>query len=430
MRKFTAIIIGAGGRGNAYAAIMKKMPDRFDVVGVADPIASRRNDIKEMFDLPDESCYQEYEEILSKPKMADIAVICTMDDMHTKPALMAIERGYDLLLEKPVAQTPQECAAIALAAEQKGVSVLVCHVLRYTPFYTTVKRLVMEGAIGDVMSVMAVEGVGNIHQSHSYVRGDWHREDETTPMLLAKCCHDLDIIQWIVDKPCRKVSSFGKLSHFTPENAPDGAPERCFEQYCPAREECPYSCEKVYLKPGCNFMQRAAGRGYSKGFTPTLEEIEEGLRHTNFGACAYHAGNDVVDHQVVNMEFEGGVTASLSMNAFNYGGRYIRIFGTKGELYANASDKAVTVFSFDTREWVRHSVTETDESIAGGHGGGDDGIIAELYDYLSDNYTGFCAASIDVSVKNHMIGFAAERARHNDTVENVSEYCKEFHYNY
>lgn len=430
MKKITAIVIGAGGRGNQYASIMKRMPDRFEVVGVAEPIESRRNDIKEMYGLSDDVCYQDFRDMLSQPKMADVAVICTMDDMHTEPALMAIERGYDLLLEKPVAQTPEECAAIANVAKERGVSVLVCHVLRYAPFYTKVKRLLMEGAIGDVMSVIAVEGVGNVHQSHSYVRGDWHREEETTPMLLAKCCHDLDILQWLVDKPCTKVSSFGKLTYFTPENAPAGAPERCFEQDCPAREECPYSCEKVYLKPGCNFMQRTAGRGYSAGFTPTPEEIKEGLRHTNFGACVFHAGNNVVDHQVVNMEFEGGATASLSMNAFNYGGRYIRIFGTKGELYANAADKEITVFSFATRQWVRHSVVETDESIAGGHGGGDQGMIAELYDYLSENYTGFSAADIDISVKNHMIGFAAERARRNDTVENVREYCEELGFEY
>ncbi len=430
MKKLTAIIIGAGGRGNQYASIMSRMPDRFAVVGVAEPIQERRDAIKEMFDLSDDVCYPGYQEILSQPKMADIAVICTMDDMHTEPALMAIEQGYDLLLEKPVAQTPEECIAIAQAAERKGVSVLVCHVLRYAPFYTKIKSLLMEGAIGDVVSVMAVEGVGNVHQSHSYVRGDWHREDETTPMLLAKCCHDLDILQWLVNKPCRKVSSFGKLTYFTPENAPDGAPERCFEQDCPAREECPYSCEKVYLKEGCNFMQRTAGRGYSAGFTPTHEEIKEGLRHTNFGACVFHAGNDVVDHQIVNMEFADGVTASLTMNAFNYGGRYIRIFGTKGELYANASDTEITVFSFYPRKWTKYSVVETDETIAGGHGGGDTGLITELYEYLSDHYTGFCAADIDISVKNHMIGFAAEKARRNDTVEGVAEFCQSFDFEY
>ena len=177
-------------------------------------------------------------------------------------------------------------------------------------------------------------------------------------------------------------------------------------------------------------MQRTAGRGYSAGFTPTYEEIKEGLRHTNFGACVFHAGNDVVDHQIVNMEFDGGVTASLTMNAFNFGGRYIRIFGTKGELYAHAADTEITVFSFYPRKWTKYSVVETDETITGGHGGGDTGIIAELYEYLSDNYTGYSAGDIGISVRNHMIGFAAERARRNDTVERVADFCCEFGFDY
>ncbi|MBQ8606395.1 MAG: Gfo/Idh/MocA family oxidoreductase, partial [Clostridia bacterium] len=245
MKKFTAIVCGAGQRGTSYSRHMKNLSEKFDIVGVAEPIETRRNNIKDMFGIPEENCYLDYKDILSKPKMADIAIIATQDNMHTAPALMAIEKGYNLLLEKPVAQTPEECIEIATAAKKKGVKVLVCHVLRYTPFYKTVKKAVMDGLIGDIMSVMAVEGVGNTHQSHSYVRGDWKCEKESTPMLLAKCCHDLDIIQWIVDKPCDKVSSFGELTYFKPENAPEGAPKRCYNTDCPARESCPYDVNKV-----------------------------------------------------------------------------------------------------------------------------------------------------------------------------------------
>lgn len=431
MKQLTAIIIGAGGRGAAYAEIMKQMPERFTVVGVADPIRARQEHVKKLFDLPEEACYPGFDEILSQPKMADVAVIATMDDIHTEPALRAIELGYDLLLEKPVAQTPEECIAIARAAEKKGVSVLVCHVLRYTPFYKTIKELVMNGELGDIMSVIAVEAVGNVHQSHSYVRGDWHKEGETTPMLLAKCCHDLDIIQWILDKPCKKVSSFGDLTYFKPENAPAGAPERCYGTDCPARAECPYSVEKVYLSHP-TWMSRTAARGYTKEFWPTDEELRTALADpaNNFGNCVFYAGNDVVDHQVVNMEFEGSCTASLTMNAFNKGGRYIRLFGTKGELYAEARDTEITVWDFATREPRKIPVKKTEESIAGGHGGGDSGIIYELYEYLTGEYTGFCAADIDISVKNHLIGFAAEKARHNDTIESVAAYCARLGFDY
>lgn len=424
------ILIGAGNRGVSYVSGMKEYPDKFQIVGVADPIAERRAHIKEEFGLKEEDCYENWQEILSKPKMADVAIIATMDKEHYEPAMRAIDLGYNLLLEKPVAQTAEQCIDIANAAAKKGVQVLVCHVLRYTPFYKAVKKLVMDGAVGDVMSVIAVEAVGHIHQSHSYVRGDWHREDETTPMLLAKCCHDLDIIQWLIDKPCKSVSSFGELSYFKPENAPEGAPKRCIGNECPVADTCPYNCKKIYIDDSGNWMRSAAGRGYAKGFVPTDEEVMEGLKNTNFGACVYYADNNVVDHQVVNMEFEGGATASLTMNAFNAGGRYIRIFGTKGELYANAHDTEITVFSFETGQISKVSVTETEESIAGGHGGGDQGIVTELYDYMSGNYTGFCAADIDTSVKNHLIGFAAEYARHHDVVENVAQYSKEHGYDY
>ena len=431
MKKYKVIIIGAGSRGAAYAKNMKMMPDKFEVVGVADPIAERCENIQIMFQVSDENCYSDWQEILNRPKFADIAIIATMDDMHYEVALKAIKQGYDLLLEKPLAQTVEECVGIANAAKDKGVQVLVCHVLRYTPFFKEVKKLVMDGVIGDVMSVLQVEAVGNVHQSHSYVRGDWHREDETTPMLLAKCCHDLDIIQWIIDKACKKVSSFGELTHFKPENAPEGAPIRCIDGGCPAEDTCPYHYKKVYMSDKTQrWMRLAVGRGLSKDFRPTDEEVIEGLKNKNFGNCVYHANNNVVDHQVVNMEFEGGVTASLTMNAFNQGGRYIRVFGTKGELYANASDKEITVFSFDTRECSKIEVVETEESIMGGHGGGDYGIIEEMYDYMSGQYTGYCAADIEISVKNHIIGFAAEKARHLDKVEYVAEFSKEHGYTY
>lgn len=431
MKKYKVVLIGAGNRGFSYTNHMKEMDDKFEVVAVADPIPQRREELRKIWDFPEEACYESWEELLNQPRMADIAIISTMDNMHYQPAMQAIKAGYHLLLEKPVAQTVQECADIANATREHHVKVLVCHVLRYTPFYMTVKRLAMEKVIGEIQSVIAVEAVGNIHQSHSYVRGDWHREDETTPMLLAKCCHDLDIIQWLLDKPCKKVSSFGDLSYFIPENAPSGAPKRCIDGGCPAEDTCPYNYKKIYFdNPSTSCMRSAAARGYSEDMNPTDEAVMTGLKQTNFGACVYHANNDVVDHQIVNMEFADGATASLTMNAFNEGGRYIRLFGTKGELYANAADTEIKVFSFDTRETISVPVAETEESIAGGHGGGDYGIVKELYDYLSDAYTGYCAADIDTSVRNHMIGFAAEKARHDETVENVSSFSKKYGYDY
>ena len=274
----------------------------------------------------------------------------------------------------------------------------------------------MQGTIGEIMSVDQVEAVGHLHYSHSYVRGNWHCEKDSTPMLLAKCCHDLDMIQWLIGKTCKKVQSFGSLVHFTEENAPEGAPVRCADGGCPVGDTCPYNCIRYYYDNKTLPRRKIVASGIAKKVLPTDEEVLQALHSNNYGLCVYHAGNDVVDHQVVNMEFEGGTTATLTMNAFNAGGRHIRIYGTKGELTAYMADEEIRLFTFeDNRHWTI-PVPKMEEGINGGHGGGDTGIVKELYDYLSGTYNGYRAADIHTSVKNHLIGFAAEEARHNDTV--------------
>ncbi len=426
MEKIKAIIIGAGSRGTAYADALHQLSDRFEIVGVADPMEGRRKAFRERYGISEDRCYCSYEDILDRPKMADVAVICTMDDQHYEPALKAIALGYDLLLEKPLAQTAKECTDIAIAANKKGVKVLVCHVLRYTPFYKTIKKLVMDGVIGDIMSSLHVEAVGNIHQSHSYVRGNWHSEAAATPMLLAKCCHDIDIIQWLIDKPCKRVQSFGSLTYFTPSYAPAGAPKRCIDG-CPAGDTCPYNSVKLYYDDKDNdWFRRASTVRIAKEEDPTDEEVMKALETTDYGLCVFRANNDVVDHQTVNFEFEGGITSTLTMNAFNFGGRYIRIFGTKGELYANMEDEEITVNTFEDKKQHKIKSAGISDSILSGHGGGDTGIIMELYDYLRDNYNGYCAADVDISVKNHLIGFAAEEARRSGTVVDVDRFFEEY----
>lgn len=427
MKQITAVIIGAGNRGASYSDTMATMPEKFKVVAVADIEACRREDVRKTHGFGEEMCFETWQELLSRPKMADLAVIATMDHMHYEPAMKAIELGYDLLLEKPVAPTAEQCAQIAVAAQKKGVRVLVSHVLRYTDFYKKVKTLVMNGAVGRVMSAVMVEALGNIHQSHSYVRGNWCSESKAAPMLLAKSCHDLDLIQWLLQEPCRRVQSFGRLSYFCSENAPAGAPVRCSDGGCPVEDSCPYNCRKVYKvtdKP--SLFRNAVAKGFCAATEPTQEEINRALEATDYGLCVFHANNDVVDHQVVNMEFASGATVSFSMNAFNQGGRYIRLFGTEGELYANMSDDKITVYSFRDKQRTEHPVSVIDETIHGGHGGGDQGIIRELYEYLSGEYRGFCAADIGTSVKNHLIGFAAERARNAGNVVDVNAFFREY----
>ena len=427
MKEISVILIGAGNRGNSYCKFMLETPGKYKIVGVADADPVRVEVAREKYNIPKENCYSSWEEILAQPKMADMAIIATMDNMHYWPALKAIEVGYDLLLEKPVAQTAQECADIALAAQKKGVNVLVCHVLRYTPFFNRIKELLLDGVIGDVVSVIHVEAVGNTHYSHSYVRGNWHSEEESTPMLLAKSCHDIDILQWLLDKPCKKVQSFGSLTKFTPENAPEGAPVRCADGGCPVADTCPYNCKKLYYTGHqCSAFRNQATKNIAKGDVATDEEVEIALKTTDYGLCVYHANNDVVDHQVVNMEFEGGITVSFSMNAFNRGGRYIRLFGTKGEIFADMRECTIRVYTFEDSEMRDVPVAKLDETIIGGHGGGDVGIVKELHEYLSGTYTGYRAADIVTSVKNHLVGFAAEKARRNGTIESVDEFMESY----
>ncbi len=423
MKQLTAIIIGAGGRGCAYAKEMKNLPEQFKIVAVAEPDPTRRKEFAENNNLPESACYNDWQSILEQPRLADIAVICTQDNAHYEPALKSIALGYQLLLEKPVAQTVKECVDIANAAKEAGVAVLVCHVLRYTPFFKRIKSIIEKGTIGDIMSIMHLEGVGNVHQSHSYVRGNWHSEAEATPMLLAKSCHDIDILQWLMDKPCKKVSSFGELTHFAPAYAPKGAPVRCADGGCPVADTCPYNCIKLYYDDKENsWFRRASTVGIAKSIPPSDEDVMTALKTTDYGLCVYQANNDVVDHQVVNMLFDGGATVNFSMNAFNEGGRSIRIFGTKGEITGNMADPTIDVYTFADLKHHTVSVEETEESILGGHGGGDGGIIRDFYEYLNGTYTGSSIAEIQTSVSNHLLTFAAEEARHTDTVVSVDDY--------
>ncbi len=416
----TVIVIGAGSRGSGYAKIMRDMGEEFRVVAVAEPVEHKRNYIRDLYDVPEEMCHFSWEELMARPKFSDLAVIATMDRDHFAPAMAAIEKGYDLLLEKPMGATPEECCTIERAAREKGVLVLVCHVLRFTPFFRALKNLIDEGLIGDVIHIQHAEDVGNVHQSHSFVRGNWHNSERSTPMIVQKTCHDMDILQWLVGKNCTRVHSFGGLSYFKKENAPEGAPERCIDG-CPAADTCYYNAMKVYMKDyrERSFARSAAGTPER----PTDEQLEQALRHTDYGRCVFRMDNDVVDHQTVNLEFEGGVTASFSMCAFNKGGRHIRIMGTKGELSGDVTD-VIRFYDFSTGKTVEIPLCEavSGDTIDGGHGGGDRGIIRALRDRLNGETDNIAICTVEETCRNHLIAYAAEESRISGTVIDMKEY--------
>lgn len=418
-KKLTAILIGAGNRGETYTNVMAQMDDRFQIIGVAEPIDSRRHLIQARHNIPAHMCFSHWKDLLALGKCADLALICTMDQQHTEPAMAAISLGYDILLEKPVAPNPEECQKIALYAEEKGVKVVVCHVLRYTPFFITIKNLLDSGRLGQVISINHEECVGNVHQSHSFVRGNWGNSGRSSCMLLQKSCHDMDILQWLIGKKCRKVQSFGSLRYFRKDNAPEGAAEYCIEG-CPHAETCPYNAVKLYLDDKKNDWFRTT---CAREANPTDEMVEKALRTTQYGKCVFKCDNDVVDHQTVNLLFEDDITVTFTMNAFNKGGRFIHIMGTKGELHAAMDGKGtpITLYDFETKATTEIPIVAKD-GITGGHGGGDEGIITSLYAYLNGEYTGCSISDIRTSVNNHLIVFAAEEARAKGTVVDFDEY--------
>ena len=330
MKRITMVIAGLGGRGHdIYGNYAMEHPDEVEIAAVADPRPERLELAQREWNIPAERCFATAEELFAQPQLADAAVIATQDRQHVVHAEAALKGGYHLLLEKPVAVDIEGCLEVLRLARRYQRHVVVCHVLRYTPFYNAIKRIIEDGRIGEVVTIQAMEQVGYWHQAHSYVRGNWRRADESSPMILAKCCHDMDILIWLTGKRARYVSSYGNNYLFRAEKAPAGAAQRCMD--CAVRAGCPYDAVRYYLESGRTSVR--AGRVHWPINVldphPTPENIEQALRTGPYGRCVYHCDNDVVDHQVVNIELDGGTTINFTMSAFTercY--RTIKVMGT------------------------------------------------------------------------------------------------------
>lgn len=421
MKKLKVILIGAGLRGITYTDIMSEHPDKFDVVAVAEPVESRRNYIKEKHNLPDDRCFDDWKPLLKLGKIADIAIVATMDQDHYECTMEAINLKYDILLEKPVCPSPEECKLISDNAVKNGVRIIVCHVLRYSDVFVQIKDIIDSGKIGDIVSINMEECVGNVHQSHSFVRGNWGNSERSSFMLLQKSCHDMDIIQWLIGKKCKKVQSFGSLKYFKEENAPEDAPLYCIDG-CPHSDECPYDAVKLYLDDKENQWFRTSCTHHPN---PDDALVEKSLRTTQYGKCVFKCDNDVVDHQTVNLIYEDDVTVTFTMCAFNSGlGRKVHIMGTKGELNSLLDGKSpIYVYDFLTKKTEEISTVGKD-GIDGGHGGGDIGIVMNLYDYFALGIQSKSVSDIVVSCDNHITAFAAEESRLKSCVIDLEEYKK------
>ena len=401
------IIIGAGNRGRVYARYAAKFPECMQIVGVSDIRQSRKDAMSDQFDVPQEHRFGDWSEVFRIGKFADAVVIATPDDTHYDPCMKALSMGYDVLLEKPVAQSEKECRDIAAQAHKYGRIVAVCHVLRYSPYFRAMYEAVHRGMIGKMISIQHLEPIECRHMAHSYVRGNWRDSNKTTPIILAKSCHDLDILRWFVGQPCKTIVADGSLTWFKKENAPEGAPLRCTDG-CPHESTCPYSAIDVYVR-------RKAHLGVfdlknRKDENEIMSKISDPANV--WGRCVYHCDNNQPDHFVSEMVFEDGTTASFSMEAFTpFGGRRTRIMGTTG--YIEGDGKEFTLYEFRSNRklvWNK-KLAEIPEYKGSGHGGGDLALVCDFVEAVSSGDESRLTSTIDASVESHLMGFCAEKSR-------------------
>lgn len=409
-KPITVAICGCGNRGlEAYAPFAKKYPDKMKIVAGADARPERLRLLRETYDVPEERCFSSDLELLAQPRLADVMIIATQDQDHIRPAMAALEKGYHLLLEKPVSASLKECVALREKAHECGRAVIVCHVLRYTKFYSVLEEILRRGDIGQIETIDAMEHVAYWHFAHSYVRGNWRRLDESSPMILAKCCHDMDILRWLADAKCVKVQSFGSLDYFTPEHAPEGCAQRCLD--CGCKDSCPYDAEKIYITNKASGFRRVGPHWPCSVLVSqaTEESLYEHLRTGPYGRCVFHCDNDVADRQTVNLEFENGVIATFTVSAFTekcY--RMIRITGTLGDIEGNMEENILKIRRFGKPEEVL-DIGKIVEEYAG-HGGGDFAMLHYLCDQIASESTEGLTG-IDASIESHIMALAAEISR-------------------
>lgn len=407
LKPITAIICGAGNRGNVYGNYALQYPEQLDIVGVAEPILLRNERYAKKHNIESDNRFTTWEDVFKTPKFADAIIITTPDNLHYGPCMQALKMGYDVLLEKPISPSKKECSDILALAKKNNRIVAVCHVLRYAPYFIKLREIIQSKVIGDVISLQHLEPIGHQHMSHSYVRGNWHNSKETTPIILAKSCHDLDIIKWMLGEQTKKIQAFGDVKWFRKENAPEGSTDRCTDG-CKVEATCPYSALKIYHR----------SRKYLHHFILPDDSEKHGeaimdyLKNTHYGKCVYRAQNDQPDHYVCNILFEKNITASFSMEAFtSYEGRRTRVMGSLGDIVGDMNSFTHTDFHSGKKiEWKQSS---------DGHGGGDWRLVADWIQAVAQQDTSLLSSTIDASIESHFMGFAAEKSRLTSKVINL-----------
>lgn len=415
----TAVVVGAGHRALTYASYSKQRPDELKIVGVADPNPQRVQQVAKMYDIPPERCFSSAEELAAVPRFADAVINGTMDRQHVPTSVPLMQAGYHILLEKPFAISEEEMWHLVATAKETDRTVMICHVLRYAPFYSSIRKLVAEGRIGKVLNLQTIEHVSYHHMSVAFVRGKWNSKEVCgSSMLMSKCSHDLDLITWMksgVDPTY--VSSLGGLSYFRQENAPEDSGTRCLVD-CPIEESCQYSARKIYLNHP-NRWSFYVWQELEHLENPTMEDKIESLKTTNpHGRCVWKCDNDVVDHQSIVIEFEDGSTATHNMiGGASRPSRSIHLIGTEGEIQGVLEDSKFVIRHIDSRpgheyseELVDLNLTTDMHGAFGGHGGGDLRLVADFCSTLKGREPSISCTTLDDSVNGHLIGFRADQS--------------------
>ena len=412
MSKKTAIMVGAGLRGGiAYGPYAVEHPEELEFVAVAEPDPRRRAMFATAHDIPPERQFTSWEDVLGGPQQADAVFNMTQDQMHYESTVAALQAGYHVLLEKPMTNTLAETVHLVQLAEQQGVHMQICHVLRYAPFFVKLNEILRSGRLGEIMTVEHRENVVYWHMAHSFVRGNWRNLASSSPMILAKCCHDMDLLYWNMSQPVQRLQSFGSLRHYRPENAPEGATLRCTDG-CPV--DCKYDARKLYLNmENSGFIVQALNSDLS------LEGRRQALETGWYGRCVYHCDNDVVDNQTVNMEFADGTTVLLVMHGHSYEeGRTMRYDGTRATLRGRFTygGERMEIHDHKTGLMEEVAIAASDS----GHGGGDSRIVASFLRALDGDTSGTTTAR--ESLESHLMAFAAEQSRLDGTVIDMEAY--------
>lgn len=406
------IIVGLGSRGMIYGTWARK--HGIEIAAIAEIRPDRLQDAGKQLGVPEHMRFSDASALFSLGKIADAAIICTQDRDHYGHVMQALECGYHILLEKPISPNARECLEIEQKANALGKKITVCHVLRYTNFFGTLKEIIDSGELGKIVAIKHSENIGNFHMAHSFVRGNWRSEALSSSIILQKSCHDLDILLWLVGSHCTKVASFGSLSYFREANAPAGSTDRC--STCPVAENCRFEAKKCYLPTlGCWPTDVVC-------LEQTEQALMEALESGPYGRCVYRCDNDVCDHMSNIMEFENGVTATFSLTAQTSScHRNIHIMCEDGEILGDDETRQIivtkhvssTADSFQTRIYnVRTN--------GSGHGGGDAGIMEEFLASLTAS--GETKSSISLSVESHLMAYAMEHARRTGTVVDMAQF--------